>query len=127
MPIYFRYVAGNIIDVSTLVTTVSELGQYGVSVSHAILDAGYFSERNAAKLFESGIPFMTRLAPNKTVFKDAAIGNLDGLMSQKYAHRYGERLVFIKKVPVNVCDHIEHMSISALMRICILCSIRRQS
>lgn len=105
MPIYFRYVAGNIIDVSTLVTTVSELGQYGVSVSHAILDAGYFSERNAAKLFESGIPFMTRLAPNKTVFKDAAIGNLDGLMSQKYAHRYGERLVFIKKVPVNVCDH----------------------
>ena len=42
MPIYFRYVAGNIIDVSTLITTVSELEQYGVSVSQAILDAGYF-------------------------------------------------------------------------------------
>ena len=26
-------------------------------------------------------------------------------MSQKYAYRYGERLVFIKKVPVNVCSH----------------------
>lgn len=103
MPIYFRYVAGNIIDVSTLITTVSELEQYGVSVNHAILDAGYFSEKNAAELLESGIPFMTRLAPNKTVFKDAAAGNLDHLMSQKYAHRYGERLVFIKKIPVNVC------------------------
>lgn len=80
MPIYFRYFAGNIIDVSTLITTVSELEQYGVSVSHAILDAGYFSEKNAA-------------------------GNMDDLMSQKYAYRYGERLVFIKKVPVNVCSH----------------------
>ena len=105
MPIYFRYVAGNIIDVSTLITTISELEQYGVSVSHAILDAGYYSEKNAAELFESGIPFMTRLAPNKTVFKDTATGNLDDLMSQKYAHRYGERLVFIKKIPVRVCDH----------------------
>ena len=105
MPIYFRYVAGNIIDVSTLITTVSELEQYGVSVNHAILDAGYFSEKNASELFDSGIPFMTRLAPNKTVFKDAAAGNLDDLMSQKYAHRYGERLVFIKKVNANVCGH----------------------
>ena len=85
MPVYFRYVAGNIVDVSTLITTVSELEQYGVSVNHAILDAEYFSERNAAELFESGIPFMTRLAPNRTLFKDAAAGNLDDLMSQKYA------------------------------------------
>lgn len=105
MPVYFRYVAGNIIDVSTLITTVSELAQYGVSVNHAILDAGYFSEKNAAELFESGKPFMARLAPNKTVFKEAADGNLDDLMLQKYAHCYGERLVFIKKVPVNVCRH----------------------
>lgn len=105
MPIYFRYVAGNIIDVSTLITTVNELAQYGVSVNHAILDAGYFSEKNAVELFECGIPFMTRLAPNKTVFKDTASGNLDDLMSQKYAYRYGERLVFIKKVKVTVCGY----------------------
>lgn len=105
MPIYFRYVAGNIIDVSTLITTVSELEQYGISVNHAILDAGYFSEKNAVELFECGIPFMTRLAPNKTVFKDAAAENLDDLMSRKYAYRYGERLVFIKKVHVNVCGY----------------------
>jgi hypothetical protein len=81
------------------------LEQYGVSVSHAILDAGYFSERNAMELLESGIPFMTRLAPNKMLFKDAAEGNLDDLMSQKYAYRHGERLVFIKKVPVHVSGH----------------------
>lgn len=105
MPIYFRYVAGNIIDVTTLITTVSELEQYGVSVDHAILDAGYFSEKNALELLESGIPFMTRLAPNKPLFKDAAAGNFDDLMSQKYAYRYGERLVFIKKVPTKIGGH----------------------
>ena len=105
MPIYFRYVGGNIIDVTTLITTVSELEQYGISVNHAILDAGYFSEKNAIELLESGIPFMTRLAPNKPLFKDAAAGNLDDLMSQKYAYRYGERLVFIKKVPIKIGDY----------------------
>ena len=44
-----------------------------------------FRKRMLAELFESGIPFMTRLAPNKTVFKEAAAGNMDDLMSQKYA------------------------------------------
>ena len=48
---------------------------------------------------------MPRLASNKTIFKDAASGNLDDLMSQNYAYRYGERLVFIKKVKVNVCGY----------------------
>jgi len=105
MPIYFRYVAGNIVDVSTLVTTVYELEQYGVSTEHAILDAGYFSEKNAIELLDNGIPFLTRLAPNKTLFKDAARDNLDDLMSQKYAYRYGERVVFIKKIPMELDGH----------------------
>lgn len=105
MPIYFRYVAGNIVDVSTLITTVSELDQYGVSVSQAILDAGYFSESNALKLLESRIPFMTRLASNKPLFVEAARDNLDDLMSHKYACRYGDRLVYIKKVPMYLSEH----------------------
>ena len=52
---------------------------------------------------------MTRLTSNKTVFKEAATGNLNGLMSQKYAHRYREKLVFIKKIPVNVCSHMAYI------------------
>jgi len=105
MPIYFRYVAGNIIDVSTLVTTVSELQQYGVGVEQAIVDAGYFSEKNAIELFENGIPFLTRVGPNKSIYKDTVAGHLSGLMSQKYAYRYGDRLVFIKKIPVDISNH----------------------
>jgi hypothetical protein len=40
---------------------------------------------------------MTRPIPNKVTFKDTVVEYLDGLISQKYAHRYSERLVFIKK------------------------------
>ena len=105
MPIYFRYVAGNIVDVSALITTVSELEQYGIAVNRAILDAGYFSEGNANELFASGISFMTRLAPNKPLFKNVATEHLDGLMVQKNVFRYGERIVFIKKISVIVCGH----------------------
>lgn len=105
MPVYFRYVAGNIIDVSTLITTVSELQQYGVSINQAILDAGYFSEKNAEELLDSGIPFLTRLAPNKPLFKTAAEGKFEDIMSQQYACRYGERLVFIRKVPAKIKEH----------------------
>lgn len=105
MPVYFRYIAGNIIDVSTLITTVSELQQYGVSVNQAILDAGYFSEKNAQELLDNDIPFLTRLAPNKPIFKAASEGMFEGLMSQKYAYRYGERLVFIRKVPEKIGNH----------------------
>jgi len=105
MPIYFRYVAGNIVDVSTLITTVSELQQYGVAVNQAILDAGYFSEKNALELFENGIPFLTRLAPNKAIYTEVAAESLDGLMSQENAYRYGERLVFIKKIAKKIGSH----------------------
>ncbi len=34
--------------------------------------------------------------------KDRATGNLNVLVSQKYTHHYGEGLVFIKRIPVNV-------------------------
>lgn len=105
MPVYFRYVAGNIIDVSTLITTVSELQQYGVSINQAILDAGYFSEKNAEELLDNQVPFLTRLAPNKPLFKSVAEGKFDDLMSQQYAFRYGERLVFIRKVPAKIKNH----------------------
>ena len=46
MPIYFRYCPGNIVDVTTLCTTLAELRQYHIAVDYAIVDAGYCSEHN---------------------------------------------------------------------------------
>ena len=44
MPLYFRYVAGNIGDVSTITTTIREIKKFGVVATLSIVDAGYYSE-----------------------------------------------------------------------------------
>lgn len=105
MPIYFRYVAGNIVDVSTLITTISELQQYGISINHVILDAGYCSEKNIQELLDCGIPFLTRLPSNKPLYQRAVKDHLNDLMSRKYMFKYGERIIFIKKVALKFKGH----------------------
>lgn len=107
MPIYFRYVQGNIIDVSTMITTVNELKQYDINIDYAIMDAGYFSEDNVRELVRNHVPYISRLAPNRTLFKEI-VGknneNISDLMSAKYAKKYGNRLVYIKKVETTLYD-----------------------
>jgi len=105
MPIYFRYCAGNIVDVSTLCTTIAELSQYNINVDYAIVDAGYFSEKNACDMYKDGIHFITRLAPNRKLYKEVAADQLGDIVSAKYAIRYGNRLVYMKKAKIDICGH----------------------
>jgi transposase len=105
MPIYFRYCPGNIVDVSTLRTTIAELSQYNINVDYAIVDAGYFSEPNAIDMYENGIHFVTRLAPNRKIYKNVAASQLSDIISAKYAIRYGNRLVYMKKAKIDVCGY----------------------
>ena len=106
MPIYFRYCPSNIIDVTTLCTTVAELSQYGISIDYAIVDAGYFSEENVKQLYKNHIHFITRLAPNRKIFKETISNEISDIISSKYATRYGERLIYIKKAEVDVYGNI---------------------
>ena len=41
LPIYFKYVCGNVVDVSTLTRTMKELKAYNIDTKFAVLDAGY--------------------------------------------------------------------------------------
>lgn len=102
MPVYFRYCPGNIVDVSTLCTTVAELSQYGIPIDYAIVDAGYFSEGNIKELYRNKIHFITRLAPNRKLYKQTAESELSDIFSSKYALRYGNRLIYIKKKEVDI-------------------------
>jgi len=102
MPIYFRYCAGNIVDVTTLCTTLAELRQYHIAVDYAIVDAGYCSEDNIKELYQNHVRFITRLAPNRVLFKDVAKAHLPTLMFSENALRYGNRLLYMKKVPVEL-------------------------
>jgi hypothetical protein len=105
MPIYFRYCPGNIVDVSTLCTTLAELSQFSIAIDYAIVDAGYFSEDNIKELYQNNIHFVTRLAPNRVIYKQIAESELPGILSSQHAVRYGNRLVYLKKKEIDIYGH----------------------
>ena len=105
LPLLFRYNAGNIVDVSTLRSTILELSAYGVNVDFSILDAGYYSEKNIKALYAEKIRFVTRLSPNRKLYKSLVSNHVDKLESNCNAVFYRDRLLYIKRVPTQLCDH----------------------
>ena len=101
-PVYFRYAAGNIVDVSTLETTIAEMKAYGIDVNHAIVDAGYYSEKNIKSLQRNDISFITRMAPNRKLYKELVATHISGLEDARYLVKYRERYVYIKCVEVDL-------------------------
>lgn len=83
MPLFFRYVSGNVIDVSTLTRTVAELKANGINTKFAILDAGYYTGTNADVLLDAGISFITRMKSNFKVYKQILRENLGSLRQGK--------------------------------------------
>ena len=102
MPLFFRYVAGNVIDVSTITRTVAELKANGVNTKFAILDAGYYTEVNADALIDAGVSFMARMKSNFKVYQRAVKNYLPGLESKENAVLYNNRLVYIKCIPCRI-------------------------
>ena len=102
LPVYFRYAAGNIVDVSTLETTVAEVKAHGINIHHAIIDAGYYSEKNIKALQRSGISFVTRMPTNRKMYKDLITKHASGLEDAKYLVKYRDRYVYIKRVEVDL-------------------------
>lgn len=101
MPLFFRYVPGNIGDVSTLKPTFEELKRLGIKDSYFIFDAGFFSEENIVSLLEAIIPFMVRLPSNRKLYKELIKESSD-IESIKYGARYGKRALFVKKHEVDL-------------------------
>jgi hypothetical protein len=103
LPVYFRYVAGNIIDVTTLRVTINHLKAQDMEVKHGILDAGYCSEKNIRDLNRSKIPFLIRM-PNNDAAKKLIEEHGADVYGTKYALKYGDRLLFMKRVSVRLYD-----------------------
>jgi transposase len=102
LPLLYRYNAGNIVDVTTLKSTILELQAYGVNIDFSILDAGYYSEKNIKALYKDSIRFITRLRPNLKLYKELVAGNVVGLESRDNAVFYRDRLLYIKCVPTEL-------------------------
>ena len=104
LPLYFRYVAGNIGDVSTLTNTVAEMKRLGVTLSSALIDAGYYSQANLELLFSSEISFLIRMPSNRNTYKSVIAENTD-IENPKYAVKYGKRGLFVKEIETELFGH----------------------
>ena len=83
LPLFFRYIAGNIIDATTIKTTVAELKACGINTKFAILDAGYYNGKNADTLMDAGISFISRMHSNFSVYKNAMENYRDNLENEE--------------------------------------------
>ncbi len=103
-PLYFRYVAGNIVDVTTLKTTMDELIQLHINANYALLDAGYCSENNIRELYNSHISFLMRVPAGRVMFKESVKNALPTLESIENCVLYGERILYIKREEIELFE-----------------------
>ncbi len=102
MPLFFRYVPGNVIDVSTVTRTIAELKANGVNTKFAILDAGYYTGANADALMDAGVSFMARMKSNFKVYQRVIKNHLAGLEAKENAVLYNNRLIYVKCIPCRI-------------------------
>ena len=107
MPLYFRYVAGNIGVVSTLTTTIKEIKQLGVIPNLSIIDAGYYSENNIKALYQGGVSFLTRMPSSRVIYKELITKNQD-IQSGKNIVKYNDRALFIKEEQIDLYGTIAY-------------------
>jgi transposase len=106
-PLYFRYVAGNIVDVSTLKTTMNELARLNINANYALLDAGYCSEDNITLLYKSEISFLMRVPAGRVIYKEAVEAALPTLENYENSVLYGERILYIKSEKIKLYGEYE--------------------
>lgn len=99
LPLFFRYVAGNVIDVSTLTRTIAELKANGINTKFAILDAGYYTGTNADVLLNAGVSFITRMKGNFKIYKQLLKEHHGSIEKRENLVRHNKRLVYVKCVP----------------------------
>ena len=102
LPLFFRLLPGNIIDVSSLQNTLYELKNYGVKDAYVLLDAGFFSDENIRDLFENNIDFVVRLPSGRILYKELIQKEGATLESKKNLVRYGKRGLFVKEVEIEL-------------------------
>jgi hypothetical protein len=102
LPIYYRYVPGNIVDINTLKKTINELLEYNIQIHRLILDAGYYSEENIAELIALNIPFMTRMHQKNGTYEVLIKQIGPNLQKNENLVKYNHRNIFVKKVQIKI-------------------------
>lgn len=106
LPLYYRAVPGNIVDVSTLSRIFLHLDAMGIDVSSCIMDAGYNSGDNLDLFYDEDhkckIGFITRIGSGDKNFRELIREELTDIEKKENFVKYEDRYLFIIKRPVMV-------------------------
>lgn len=106
IPLYYRAVPGNIVDVSTLERVFLHLDSLGIDISSCIMDAGYNSGDNLDLFYDENhnckIGFITRIGAGDQAFKSMIRDEMGTLDTKENLVQYEDRYLFIKKKPIMV-------------------------
>ena len=102
LPLFFRYVAGNIVDATTVKRTIEEMKGLGINTKFALLDSGYYTGINADILIDAGISFVSRVGRTHGIYKDACKNLRSGLESKQNLVKYNGRVYYIVETTVKV-------------------------
>ena len=100
LPLFMRYVSGNVVDATTIKRTLLEMKGLGIDVKFALLDAGYYNGKNADALYDAKVSFVTRTHSSNKVFTDAVKMHRAGLESKENLVCHNGGLYYIKRVDV---------------------------
>lgn len=106
LPLYYRAVPGNIVDVSTLSRIFLHLDSMGIDVDSCIMDAGYNSGDNLDLFYDDAhnckIGFITRIGSGDSTFREMVRHELADIETKEHFVKYEDRYLFIKKQPVMI-------------------------
>ena len=106
LPLYYRAVPGNIVDVSTLSRIFMHLDSMGIDVESCILDAGYNSGDNLDLFYDENhkckIGYITRIGSGNDTYKKLVSQELPGIETRDNFVNYEDRYLFIITRPVMV-------------------------
>ena len=101
LPLYFRYNAGSIADISTLTNTIKELKAHNSTAKAVLLDAGFYSNDNIELLQKNKINFIIRLPSGRKLFKEVIDSEKIDLASNAVKVSK-KRVVFIKEKEIKL-------------------------
>jgi hypothetical protein len=101
LPIYFKLIPGNVIDNSTLKTTLAILQANNMNIKFVIMDAGYTSLSNLEYLNSLNIQYVTRMPENLKIYKSIIHEHSNELYKDiNSIVRYNDRKLYCKQVEV---------------------------
>lgn len=99
LPIFFHYVAGNVIDVNALQYTITTLQKYNINIRSVIMDAGFNSDDNLDYPLSLNINFITRLQEHGSGFKKIINEHGSEIGRPKYLVEYRDKTIYCMKIP----------------------------